>query len=67
MTAMKKFAKPEYLVSPSGARRSVVLPIAEYEQLLEDYEDLKVVAERKAQVKLPAVDFLNKLKKNGRI
>ena len=36
-----------YLVDEAGRRTAVVLPIEEYQQLLEDLEDLALIAERK--------------------
>ena len=39
--------KIRFLVDEKGRRRSVVLPIKEYQELLEDLEDLAIIAERK--------------------
>jgi len=36
----------QYLTDARGMRTAVVLPIAEYERMLEDLHDLRVVAER---------------------
>jgi len=36
----------QYLTDARGKRTAVVLPIAEYERMLEDLHDLRVVAER---------------------
>jgi hypothetical protein len=38
--------RTQYQTDAMGRRTAVVLPIAEYEQLLEDLHDLAVVAER---------------------
>jgi len=40
---------PEFITDAEGHRKSVVLPIAEYEALMEDLADLAVVAERRAE------------------
>jgi hypothetical protein len=37
----------QYLTDEHGERTAVVLPISEYEKLLQDLEDLAVVAERR--------------------
>ncbi|NJS39389.1 MAG: hypothetical protein HC783_10625 [Rhodobacteraceae bacterium] len=42
----------QYLTDEHGDRTAVVLPISEYEKLLEDLEDLAVVAERR---EIPAI------------
>ena len=38
---------PRYLVDESGRKISVVLAISEYKQLMEDIQDLALIAERK--------------------
>lgn len=39
--------KKRYLTDEKGRKTAVVLPIREYEELLEDLEDLAIIAERK--------------------
>lgn len=39
--------KVQFLVDENGRRQSVLLPIKEYEDLLEDLADLAIIAERK--------------------
>ena len=39
--------KKQYIVDEAGRKTAVVLPIREYEQLLDDLEDLAVIADRK--------------------
>ena len=41
--------KVRFLVDENGRKRSVVLPVADYQQLLEDLADLAAIAERKAE------------------
>ena len=40
-------AKKRYLVDEKGRKTAVVLPVREYEELLEDLADLALIAERK--------------------
>lgn len=42
-------AKRRFLVDEKGRKRAVVLPIREYQDLLEDLEDLAVIAERREE------------------
>ena len=42
-------AQQEYVVDATGNRKRVILPIEDYERLLEDLHDLAVVAERRAE------------------
>lgn len=46
--------KVQYLVDESGRKTAVVLPVEEYEELLEDIHDLAVIAERKNE---PTTNF----------
>ncbi len=41
--------KVRFLVDENGRKRSVVLPIADYQALLEDMAELAVIAERKEE------------------
>lgn len=40
-------AKRSFVVDENGNRTAVMLPIEEYEQLLEDLQDLAVIAQRR--------------------
>jgi len=51
--------KIQYIVDEKGKRTSVLIPLNEYEELLEDLHDLAVIAERRDE---PTVSF-EKLKK----
>jgi len=48
----------QFLVDRNGKRTAVVLPVEDYERLLEDLHDLSVVAERRHE---PTISF-NELK-----
>ena len=56
----------EYVVK-NGKRTAVILPIEEYEELLEDLYDLGVIASRRHEPTIPFEDVLRRLKKNGSI
>jgi hypothetical protein len=55
----------QYLTDDSGERTAVVLPISDYEKLLEDLKDLAVVAERRAEPTIPHQEFVADLKRDG--
>ena len=57
--------KPEYITDADGKKRSVVLPIDQFESLIEDIEDLAIVAERKDEDTITQEDLLGQLKKDG--
>ena len=46
-------AKRSYVVDENGNRTAVMLPIEEYEELLEDLQDLAVIAERRDEPTMP--------------
>ena len=49
----KKLHK-RFIVDEKGKRTSIILPIEEYEELLEDLHDLAIVAERRDE---PSISF----------
>ena len=54
-----------YLTAPDGSKTDVVLPIEEYEALMEDLQDLAVIAERKDEPTISLEELKKKLKKDG--
>ena len=52
-------AKKRFLVDENGRKTSVVLSISEYQELLEDLEDLAVITERKEEPTEP-LDLVKK-------
>ena len=40
----------QYVLDRKGRRKSVLLPLREYEDLLEDLHDLAVIAERRDEI-----------------
>lgn len=56
---------PTYITNDAGEKLSVVLSIEEYQSILEDYEDLAIVAERKDEKTTTHDSFLEELKQDG--
>ena len=56
--------KAEYIVK-NGKPTAVILPIAEYEGLLEDLQDLAVAARRKGEPLIPLAEVKRRLKKHA--
>lgn len=54
--------RERYIVDKKGEKTAVVLPVEEYEELLEDLHDLAVIAERRDE---PTITF-EELKKSTR-
>ena len=57
----------QYLTDEKGDRTAVVLPIGDYESLLEDLNDLAVVAERRDEPLIPHDQFIADLKSDGKL
>ena len=54
-----------YITNESGEKTSVILPIAQFEELLEDIEDLAIAAERRDEPTVSHADLLAELKQDG--
>ncbi len=57
--------KAQYLVDDSGKKTAVVLPVEEYEELLEDIHDLAVIAERKDESTTSFDELKKRLEADG--
>ena len=55
----------QYLTDDRGERTAVLLPISAYEKLLEDLDDLAVIAERREEPTIPHEEFVAELKRDG--
>ena len=55
----------QYITDEHGERTAVVLPISQYEKLLEDLEDLAIVAERRDEPVVPHDEFVAELNRDG--
>ena len=56
---------PEFIINQQGEKHSVILPISEFEALIEDLEDLAAVAERKEEATISHDNFIIELKRDG--
>ena len=55
----------QYLTNEKGKKTAVVLPVADYEKLLEDLDDLAVIAERREEETIPHDEFKKQVRRNG--
>jgi hypothetical protein len=56
---------PQYVTDPEGRKTAVILPIEEYDELLEDLADLAEVAERRNEPSVPHARVLAEMKRDG--
>ncbi len=55
----------QYITDETGKKTAVILPIEEFEELLEDLDDLAVIAERRDEETVAMADVVARLKRNG--
>ena len=61
---MAKF-REQYVIDEKGQKTAVIIPVEEYEELLEDIHDLAIVAERRDEPTITFEELKKKLKKDG--
>jgi hypothetical protein len=64
MTTAEKL-HPQFITDSSGRQTGVILPLEEYNELLEDLDDLAAIAERADEPTIPHVKVVAELKKDG--
>jgi len=57
----------QYVTNQAGEKTAVILPIDEFEELLEDLQDLAIVAERRDEPSISHEELLAELKRDGLI
>ena len=57
----------QFVVDESGKKTAVILPVEEYDELLEDIHDLVVIAERKDEPVISFDELKKRLKADGLI
>jgi len=55
----------KYIVDETGQKTDIILPMDEYEELLEDLHDLAVIAERKDESTVSLDELKRKLRADG--
>ncbi len=56
---------PDFIIDERGAKKSIILPVAEFEELMEDIQDLATVAERREEPTISHEDLVAELKADG--
>jgi len=57
-------AGTQFLTDANGAKVAAVIPIGEYEELMEDLEDLAIVAERRDEPSVSSEDVKRRLEED---
>ncbi len=61
---MRKF-REQYIINKNGEKTAVILPVIEYEELLEDLHDLAVIAERRDEPTTSFEEVKKRLEEDG--
>lgn len=56
---------PQFITDEKGQRKSVVLPMTDFQELIHDLEDLAIVAERREEPTTSHTDFIKELRSSG--
>ena len=64
MTQLREL-QAQYITDESGKKTAIILPIEEFEELIEDLEDLAVLAERREEPTIAFEEVIARLKKDG--
>jgi PHD/YefM family antitoxin component YafN of YafNO toxin-antitoxin module len=57
--------RAQYITDETGKKTAVILPIEEFEELLEDLQDLAVLAERRDEPTISHEEVVARLKRDG--
>ena len=59
--------RPQYITDEKGKKKSVILSISKFQELIEDIEDLAAIAERRDEPTVSHEEILNGLRNDGLI
>jgi len=57
----------QFVIDPQGHRKPVILPIEEYEEMLEDLQMVRAARESKSEPRRPFEDVVKELRAAGEI
>ncbi len=57
--------RTQYITDTDGKKTAVILPIEAFEELLQDIDDLAVMAERREEPTISHAELLERLKRDG--
>ena len=66
MLDVKRLMK-QYVTNEAGEKTAVIVPIEEFQELMEDIEDLAIIAERREEPTISHQQLLAELKQDGLI
>ena len=67
MPAVKEPSTVQFVTNSAGEKTAVIVPLADYQELLEDLSDLAAVAERRDEPTVSHDELLSELKRDGHL
>ena len=67
MSAMKEPPAVQFVTDSAGVKTAVIVPLADYQELLEDRSDLAAIAERRDEPTVSHDELLSELKRDGHL
>ena len=55
----------QYITSESGEKTGVILAYSDYQEIMEEMNDLAAIAERREEPAIPHEQFVEELKRDG--
>jgi len=62
-----KPASKQFVTDGEGNKKAVIIPLKEYEKLMEDMHDLAIIAERRDEKPISFEELKRRLKKIGKL
>ncbi|MCB2262713.1 MAG: hypothetical protein LGR52_07220 [Candidatus Thiosymbion ectosymbiont of Robbea hypermnestra] len=56
---------PKYITDETGEKQSVILPISDFKELIDDIEDLAAIAERRDEPTISHAELIKELHEDG--
>lgn len=67
MPVLQEVPSVQFVTNSAGEKTAVIVPLADYQELLEDLSDLAAIAERRDEPTVSHDEVLSELKRDGHL
>ena len=67
MPVLQESPSVQFVTNSAGEKTAVIVPLADYQELLEDLSDLAAIAERRDEPTVSHDELLSELKRDGHL
>lgn len=67
MPVLQEPPSVQFVTNSAGEKTAVIVPLADYQELLEDLSDLAAIAERRDEPTVPHDELLSELNRDGHL